>query len=194
VVRALGTGLVVLFATFPCIGRQLSDTTQPFESYVTLELYFAEEAPITVTVRDGALATFEHTERAYSVGLIPRVADPSSGDVVVDVVAFTMRDGAPVSTRVLDTMSTKVGFRSSTAAASGQVLDLTVKGVSHAPPEWQKTCSPREIAAMTLSPSDSEAIEAENQSTGCCVSCGGITACGCAVSTSCGTCCNCSFC
>ena len=193
--------LILLFIAIPCLGQkaaQRTETAQDAErprSLVTLELSLADEPPVTITVVDGTLATYERADRAYRVGLIPHVVDEASGEVEIELVSFSPRGDFPVSRLSLGSVDAMVGFRTSTAEVGRQVLDITVTDVGTGAPAWLQSCSGHERhAASSPVPHANDQFEEENQSTGCCVSCGGASFCGCAVSTSCGQCCNCSFC
>jgi hypothetical protein len=182
---------LALATALPClaVAREV-EPSRPSSTLVTLELRLGESAPVAITVRDGELATIEHAELGYRIGLIPRLPALADEDVEIDVVAPPrFSDGAPE--RLYERVRGRVGFSSFTGAG-GTALEIKVQSVGEGAPMVQP-CGRSTAPSSSAGPGPDGSPERMPVG-GCCIICQGMKSCGCAVATACGTCCGCSFC
>jgi hypothetical protein len=184
--------LVILFA-LPSAAeptRRAADLP-PVPELVTLELSLLGGDAVTLTVREGRLATFAHEELGYRIGIIPHVLDRAAGTVELELVEVKGRGAAATIERRLDVLRGQEGFRTVTAAAAALPLDVRVIGIAPRVDLQRTTCARSLTSELVVASPDEENPDAMRigiHTPGCCIYCGGYETCGCSVSTPCGTC------
>lgn len=183
--------LVVVLALSPAAeaARRAGDAP-PVHEFVTLELSLLGSDPVTVTVREGQLATFAHERLGYRIGIVPRVLDRAAGTVELELVEVSGRGAAAKEERRLGLLHGQEGFRAVSAAAAALPLDVWVVAIARAAPRRGACAASSTFEAVAGSPDEEggNAMRITGHSPGCCVYCSGFETCGCSVSTPCGTC------
>lgn len=181
--------LLALVGTLPSVVAARDEVpTRPSPPVVTLELRLGDNAPVVVAVREGELATIEHAEFGYRVGLVPRLAGLSEGDVELELVVPPRRSGEPVGD-LYERVRGRLGF-STFSGAAGIALEMTIRTIGVLP-SGVGPCGSAAAGSRVSGPDDTSQMMPVG---GCCMICQGVKSCGCAVTTACGTCCGCSFC
>jgi hypothetical protein len=165
---------------------------------VTLSLVLHDGQSLRMTILEGGLGRIHSKSQGLTVGLSPRLIDPSTG--VIELTTFEIVEKVPG----YETISQRESFRvdntpsrpewsqrvspgisnpvAKTAFAASIVREMRLEGIS-------LEAAPASETGRAASLEPTADVEADNVCSRCCVDCGDNRACGCAVEMECGSCC-----
>lgn len=182
------TAVVALFA-LPSAAQAVGPVGRvpALPELVTLQLSVLDGPAVTVTVREGRMATFAPAGLGVTIGIVPRVIDREAGRVELELSELSGTGPAAKVARRVGQVHGQVGFRTVTAAAAALPLDVRVVGIGSAKTARRSACAPS--STVEVDDGDGDPFYGPfNLTPGCCITCWGSETCGCSVSTICGSC------